>query len=74
MQSVVKSLTIMASNGINGDSSSPSEDQPQTEVKRAGFFDSVLTPPDWFTQSFLERVLQNDKQDNHLKVFGYCAK
>lgn len=43
-------------------------DKEQTEKENIGFFDSVLEPPAWLTQAYMEEVLQKYEKDPKLKV------
>lgn len=38
------------------------------EVKKSGFLDTVLSPPDWLTQSYVEDALRRNKGDPNLRV------
>lgn len=51
---------------VNG--ASNGDHPPVEEPKKMGFFDSVLTPPDWLDQSYLEKVLRDHEKDPNLKV------
>lgn len=43
--------------------------EPQTNgQKKMGFFDSVLAPPEWLNQSYVENVLRTYEKDDDLKV------
>lgn len=44
----------------------PVEDQP--ESKKMGFFDSVLEPPNWLTEDYVQEALKNFERDPKLKV------
>lgn len=44
-------------------------DQP--ESKKMGFFDSVLEPPNWLTQNYVQEALKKFEGDPKLKVKIY---
>lgn len=43
--------------------------EEQTEMKGSGFFDSVVEPPAWLTQSYVEDILKKKENDPKLQVF-----
>lgn len=50
----------MAANGnLSGD---------QPDIKKMGFFDSVLAPPEWLNHSYVENVLRDHEKDPELTV------
>lgn len=51
----------MASNGVK------TEDQ-NGDSKKMGFFDSVLAPPEWLTEGYMENALREYEKDDDLKV------
>lgn len=40
----------------------------EEESTKMGFFDTVLSPPDWLNQDYLEGVLRKYENDTELKV------
>lgn len=53
----------MSSNGVKPQTPPPAED-----AKKMGFFDSVLAPPEWLNECYVEKVLGDYEKDQGLKV------
>lgn len=62
--------TKTLSNGTSSPAVEGAETPEAAPLPKMDFFNSVLNPPDWLNEAYMEKVLRSYERDPQLKVVG----